>query len=129
MRGRVRAAQPATRAGRGWFGRRNPKRLCATYRRTQGVRHLLGALDLATGKIRYRIRDRKRWWEFLSLLKSLRARWPGERLYVIADNFSSHKRAEVTWAGANDVELVFLLTYSSWLNGSNPNSRLCVTSR
>lgn len=62
------------RTGRGWFPRRTPKRLPATYRRTQGVRHLLGALDLATGKIHYRIRDRKRWQEFLSLLKSLRAR-------------------------------------------------------
>ncbi|MEU7768135.1 IS630 family transposase [Nocardia sp. NPDC049190] len=105
------------RAGRGWFSRRKPRRLRATYRRTQGVRHLLGALDLKTGKIHYRIRDRKRWQEFLSLLKSLRARWPGERLYVIADNFSPHKRAEVrAWAGANGVELVFLPTYSSWLN-------------
>ncbi|MGW4094058.1 IS630 family transposase [Nocardia sp. NPDC004750] len=105
------------RAGRGWFPRRTPKRLRATYRRTQGVRHLLGALDLATGKLHYRIRDRKRWQAFLSLLKSLRARWPGERLYVILDNFSPHKRAEVrAWAAANDVELVFLPTYSSWLN-------------
>ncbi|GAB2640336.1 hypothetical protein [Nocardia goodfellowii] len=38
------------RAGRGWFPRRRPKRLPTTYHRTQGVRHLLGALDLATGK-------------------------------------------------------------------------------
>ncbi|MFR9753743.1 hypothetical protein ACL02S_22280 [Nocardia sp. 004] len=67
----------------------------ATYQRTQGVRHLLGALDLATGKLHYRIRDRKRWQEFLSLLKSLQARWPGDRLYVIVDNFSPHKLAEV----------------------------------
>ncbi|MFI2279615.1 IS630 family transposase [Nocardia beijingensis] len=105
------------RAGRGWFPRRTPKRLPATYRRTQGVRHLLGALDLATGKIHYRIRDRKRWQEFLSLLKSLRARWRGQKLYVIIDNFSPHKRAEVrVWAAANNVELVFLPTYSSWLN-------------
>ncbi len=29
------------RAGRGWFPRRHPRRLRATYRRTQGVRHLL----------------------------------------------------------------------------------------
>ncbi|WP_228839085.1 transposase, partial [Nocardia amamiensis] len=40
-----------------------------------------------------------------------------ERLYVIVDNFSPHKRAEVrAWAAVNDVELVFLPTYSSWLN-------------
>ncbi|WP_245676927.1 IS630 family transposase [Nocardia acidivorans] len=105
------------RAGRGWFPQRKPKRVRATYHRTQGVRHLLGALDLATGKIHYRIRDRKRWMEFLGLLKSLRARWPGEKLYIVADNFSPHKRGEVReCAAANDVELVFLPTYSSWLN-------------
>lgn len=105
------------RAGRGWQPKRKPKRLRATYRRTQGVRHLLGALDLATGRIHYRIRDHKRWQEFLAFLKSLRARWPGQRLYVIVDNFGPHKKAEVrNWAGANDVELVLLPTYSSWLN-------------
>ncbi|MEU4412685.1 transposase [Nocardia salmonicida] len=68
--------------------------------------------------------------EFLELLKSLRARWPGERLYVVADNFSPHKRVEVQdWAAAHEVELVFLPTYSSWLTGSSPSSRRCATSR
>ncbi|MGW0964270.1 transposase [Streptomyces gelaticus] len=33
------------------------------------------------------------------------------------DNFSPHKHAEVrSWVTANDVELVFLPTYGSWLN-------------
>ncbi|MFI6225167.1 transposase [Nocardia salmonicida] len=55
--------------------------------------------------------------EFPSFLKSLRARWPGEKLYLICDNYSVHKRAEVrAWCADNDVELVFLPTYSSWLN-------------
>ena len=40
--------------------------------------HMLAALDLATGKIYYRIRTRKRHREFAELLKSLRARWPAE---------------------------------------------------
>jgi hypothetical protein len=35
---------------------------------------MIAALDLATGQITYRIRDRKRWREFLALLKLLRAR-------------------------------------------------------
>jgi transposase len=79
--------------------------------------HMLAALDLATGRMFYRIRKRKRWREFLSFLKSLRARWPGEKLYVIADNYSPHKHAEVrAWAADNQVELVFLPTYGSWLN-------------
>lgn len=105
------------RPGRGWYPKRQPLRLRATYHRTMGVRHMFGALDLGTGRMYYRIRDRKRWQEFLAFLKSLRARWAGERLYVVVDNFSPHKRREVLqWVAANDVELVFLPTYSSWLN-------------
>ncbi|MFC9664683.1 transposase [Nocardia sp. NPDC127606] len=47
----------------------------------------------------------------------LRADWPGEKLYLICDNYSVHKRAEVrVWCADNDVELVSLQTYSCWLN-------------
>jgi hypothetical protein len=48
------------RPGRGWFPARHPTRLRATYNRTGGVRHMFAALDLATGQIFYRFRDRKR---------------------------------------------------------------------
>ncbi|MFI2162783.1 helix-turn-helix domain-containing protein [Streptomyces olivaceoviridis] len=49
--------------------------------------------------------------------QALRARWPGQKLYVVLDNFSPHKHVEVrTWTADNDVELVFLPTYGSWLN-------------
>jgi transposase len=38
-------------------------------------------------------------------------------LYVVCDNYSPHKHPEVrAWVAANDVELVFLPTYGSWLN-------------
>ena len=50
--------------------------------------HMLAALDLATGKLFYRIRPRKRAAEFLDLLKTLRARWLDQKLYVVCDNFS-----------------------------------------
>nr|WP_307961654.1 transposase [Salinispora arenicola] len=79
--------------------------------------HMIAALDLATGRRHYRIRDRKRWREFLSFLKTLRRRRPDDRLYLICDNFSPHKHPEVrAWSAANHVELVFLPTYASWLN-------------
>jgi transposase len=105
------------RKGKCWRPAGRPARLRATYNRHNGVMHMLAALDLATGRMFYRIRTRKRWREFLSFLKSLRARWPGEKLYVIADNYSPHKHAEVrAWAADNQVELVFLPTYGSWLN-------------
>ncbi|MFD7641667.1 transposase [Kitasatospora sp. NPDC059795] len=77
----------------------------------------LAALDLATGRPYYRIHPRKRWREFLGLLRALRARRPGQKLYVVLDNFSPHKHAKVrTWAADNDVEPVFLPTYGSWPN-------------
>jgi transposase len=105
------------RKGKAWRPRSRPRRLRATYTRTAGVMHMLAALDLATGKLFYRIRARKRWIEFCDLLKALRARWPGEKLYVVCDNFSPHRHARVrTWCASNDVELVFTPTYGSWLN-------------
>ncbi|WP_433415704.1 IS630 family transposase [Microtetraspora malaysiensis] len=105
------------RKGKRWRPAGSPARLRATYNRYNGVMHMIAALDLATGKLYYRIRKRKRWREYLSFLKTLRARWPGEKLYVIADNYSPHKHPQVrTWAADNDVELVFLPTYGSWLN-------------
>jgi transposase len=105
------------RAGVGWFERGRPARLRATYTRPHGVRHMLAALDLATGKLTYRIHRRKRWIELLAFLKVLRGRWPDGRLYVILDNFSPHRRREVRdWCETNDIELVFTPTYASWLN-------------
>lgn len=103
--------------GHGWFPKGRPARLRATYTRTQGVRHMLAALDLASGELLYRIRARKRWREFLAFLKLLRKRWPHQRLYVVLDNFSPHRHKEVRdWCEANNVELVFTPTYASWLN-------------
>jgi transposase len=105
------------RKGKAWRPRRSPRRLRATYNRYDGVMHMLAALDLGTGKMYYRIRQRKRWREFLNLLKALRVRWPGEKLYIVLDNFSPHKHPNVrAWAAVNDIELVFLPTYGSWLN-------------
>ena len=78
---------------------------------------MIAALDLATGKMIYRIRARKRWREFLAFLTLLRQRWPAGKLYLIVDNFAPHKYPDViTWAAASDAELVFLPTNSSWLN-------------
>ncbi|MGX6604019.1 transposase [Micromonosporaceae bacterium Da 78-11] len=91
-----------------------PVRLRATYHRDHGVRQHDRSLDLATGKIHFRIRDRKRSGKFLAFLKSLRRRWPGQTLHLILNNFSQHKHPAVrVWCQANDVELVFLPTYSS----------------
>jgi transposase len=105
------------RKGKAWRPQAKPQRLRATCTRRDGVRHMLAALDLATGQTSYRIRHRKRHREFLQLLNALRARWPTEKLYLVCDNFAPHRHPAVrAWAAANSVELVFLPTYSSWLN-------------
>jgi transposase len=105
------------RPGRGWFPRRRPARLPATYTRTAGVRHMIAALDLTSGQLFYRFRDRKRWQEFLAFLRQLRTRFPTGRLHVVCDNFSPHRKAEVVaWCAAHDVELVFTPANASWLN-------------
>jgi transposase len=105
------------RPGHGWFPRRRAARLRATYTRTAGVRHMFAALDLASGQLFYRFRDRKRWQEFLGFLRQLRVRFPTGRLFVVCDNFSPHRKAEVlAWCASHDVELVFTPTNASWLN-------------
>jgi hypothetical protein len=48
------------RPGKAWRPVGKPTRLRATYTGTDGVRHMLAASDLATGKLFYRTRDRKR---------------------------------------------------------------------
>jgi transposase len=105
------------RPGHGWFPRGAPARRRATYHRDGGVRQMFAALDLASGQMFYRFRDRKRWREFLDFLKQLRTRFPVGRLYIVCDNFSPHRKAEVaTWCAAHDVELVFTPSNASWLN-------------
>ena len=60
----------------------------------------------------YRIRHRKRRREFLSLLKALRIRWPGEKPHVSLDR---HPGVQA-WATADDVEPVFPSARGSWPN-------------
>jgi transposase len=105
------------RPGKGWYPHQQPKRLRATYTRTAGVRQMFAALDLATGELFYRFRDRKRAREFLDFCKQLRRRFPAGRLYLVCDNYGAHTKAEVTtWCAEHDIELVFTPSNASWLN-------------
>jgi hypothetical protein len=62
------------RPGKGWFHRGQPARQRATYTRTARVRHMFAALDLASGELFYRFRDRTRAREFLDFCRQLRRR-------------------------------------------------------
>src|SRR3954447_9467733 len=96
------------RPGHGWFPRGAPARRRATYTRTAGGRHMFAALDLATGEMFYRFRDRKRWPQFLDFCKQLRRRFPTGKLYLVCDNYGPHGKLVVTaWCLANGIELVY----------------------
>jgi transposase len=78
----------------------------------------MGAYDVGANKVMGCSFDRKRHQEFLRFLRWLRAKYPdGEKIYVIADNLSTHLHARVKrWARENDVHFSFTPTNASWLN-------------
>ena len=115
--------QWARRAGTGRDRGEGPRRrMRATYTRTQGVRHLLAALDLGADKMYGHIKKRKRRGEFLEFCRYLRGLHPPEvRIAIICDNFSPHLTTRKDkrvgqWAAASNVEIAYTPTNSSWLN-------------
>ncbi|MEZ0071646.1 IS630 family transposase [Planotetraspora sp. GP83] len=109
--------------GKGKDPDRDPRpRMRATYTRTQGVRHLFAALDVGKDKMYGHIKKRKRRTEFLEFCRYLRSLHPAEvRIAIICDNFSPHLTTRKDkrvgqWAEANNVEIAYTPTNSSYLN-------------
>jgi transposase len=98
------------------------RRRRATYKRTQGVRHLMAALDMNRDKIYAHIKVRKHRTAFLEFCRYLRSLYPPEvRIAIVLDNYSPHlstnKDTRVgDWADANNVELAYVPTNASFLN-------------
>ncbi|MGW1847152.1 IS630 family transposase [Streptomyces sp. NPDC001966] len=98
------------------------RRRRATYNRYGGVRHLFAALDLAKDKLYGHIKPVKKRTQFLEFCRYLRTLYPREvRIAIVSDNFSPHLTTKKcqrvgTWAAANNVEMVYTPTNSSWLN-------------
>jgi transposase len=90
----------------------------ATYSRKGGVRHLLAAYDLESGKLIGCFYARKTWEQFLDFLRWLRRRYrKGETLHVVLDNYGPHKKAEVlAWAREHKVKFYLTATNASWMN-------------
>jgi hypothetical protein len=105
-------------AGRTWARTSHPDRLPATYTRPHGTRQWLAFLDTKKDRLWGYSSRRKRWNEVLRAFKWMRSRYPvKERIYMILDNFSPHKRPEVArWARDNNVILVWTPTNASWIN-------------
>jgi transposase len=104
--------------GRGWARRGRPERHRATYNRRQGIRYLVGALDVHADYLRIRPRPRRNGASTLAFIKQIRLAYPRHiRLYWIQDGLSSHWTPDIrSFAEANNIELVPTPTYASYLN-------------
>jgi transposase len=104
--------------GQTWARKGKPHRLPATFHRPHGVRHLLAFYDVHEDFLWGYFRPRKRWQETLEVLQRVRKRYPiEERIYLVMDNFSPHKRKEVRrWARSANITIVWTPTNASWLN-------------
>ena len=104
--------------GRGWAPRGRPERHRATFNRRQGIRYLVGALDVHADYLRIRPRPRRNGNSTLTFMKQIRLAYPKQiRLYWIQDGLSSHWTPEIrAWAALNNLELIPTPTYASYLN-------------
>nr|WP_234319047.1 transposase [Streptomyces caelestis] len=115
--------QWAERGGRHKDPGREPRpRRRATYTCLHGVRPLFAAYGLGKDKLYGHIKPRKHRTKFLGFCRHLRGLCPPEiRIAFVLDHFSPHlttkKDSSVgDWAVANNVELAYTPTNSSWLN-------------
>ncbi len=106
------------RHGRGWAPRRRPERHRATFNRRQGIRYLVGALDVHADYLRIRPRPHRNGVSTLAFMKLIRLAYPEKlRIYWIQDGLSSHWTPAIrTYADGNNIELVPTPTYASFLN-------------
>jgi transposase len=104
--------------GRGWARRGRPERHRATYNRRQGIRYLVGALDVHADYLRIRPRPRRNGASTLAFMRTIRLAYPAHvRIYWIQDGLSSHWTPDIrTYADTNNIELVPTPTYASYLN-------------
>ncbi|HEU5437961.1 MAG TPA: transposase [Ktedonobacterales bacterium] len=94
----------------------------ATYTRTQGVRHLYGALDTNRDRLHGHVKTTKNRTTFLEFCRYLRSLYPPEvRIAIVMDNYSPHLSTKKDirvgeWAAANNLELAYVPTNASFLN-------------
>jgi putative transposase len=83
------------------------------------VHYGLGAVNYYTGETVVLIRRRKRRREVAELLQALLDKHPTETIFVAWDNFIAHQDdevEEVVRSAAGRLVLLYLPTYSPWLN-------------
>jgi len=106
--------------GRSWEPKGEPRKVPAKHK-VKGRLEVFASLDVRTGEVRVRCMRRRRAREVKRFLveERHRARAQGKDLYVILDNFGSH-RALRGWEGRQRgpgrLHLVWLPIQSPWLN-------------
>jgi transposase len=112
----------AAAVGKGTTENPRRRRRRATYTRPHGVRHLMAGYDLSTDRLYGHVTAHKGRTEFLAFCRYLRSLHPKNvRIAIVLDNFAPHRSTKTdervgVWAAANNVELAYTPTYSSWLN-------------
>jgi len=84
-----------------------------------GTTTLFAALDIATGRVLTRCKQRHRHQEYLDFLKHVDANVPhGLGIHLVVDNYSTHKHPTVKrWLAARPrYQVHYVPTYASWLN-------------
>jgi transposase len=98
------------------------RRRRATYKRTKGVRHMFGALDMNRDKLYGHVKANKNRTTFLAFCRYLRSLYPPDvRIAIAMDNDSPHLSTKKDgrvgeWAAANNAELAYVPTNASFLN-------------
>ncbi|MGI5149439.1 family 43 glycosylhydrolase [Plantactinospora sp. CA-294935] len=115
--------QWAERGGKHKDPNREPRpRRRATYTRPHGIRHLFAAYDLDKDKLYGHIKKTKDRSKFLEFCRYLRSLYSADvRIAIVCDNYSPHLttkrcRRVANWAEANNTEIAYTPTNSSWLN-------------
>jgi putative transposase len=84
-----------------------------------GTTNLFAALDIASGTVLSQCRRRHRHQEFLQFLQLIDANVPQDLdVYLIADNYATHKHAKVRrWLALHPrYHIYYTPTYASWIN-------------
>jgi len=84
-----------------------------------GTTTLFAALDIATGTVITRCRQRHRHQEFLQFLREIESSVPAQLdVHLVIDNYGTHKHAKVRrWLAARPrYHVHYTPTYASWLN-------------
>ena len=104
--------------GQCWARKKHPQRLRATYHRNAGVEQFLAFYDVHADILEGVIHKRKTSKDILQAWKRCRRCYPKrDRIYLVMDNLSAHKHADLKrYARNNRMTLVLTPTYASWLN-------------